>query len=152
MPLQSQTLAQDPREADLFFVPAQTSTFGEERAEDNDTAGSARPTSVYPNTHALAMPWCTPGGNTAWHAAHGTHLSRVLNHVRMAYPFWNASGGHDHIIWATGDQGAVRWGNASELLAPPIKVVHFGFTGWMWTNKSTNTVPVGAKLLPQSLC
>ena len=31
-------------------------------------------------------------------------FSQVVNWVLQNFPFWNASGGADHLIWWTGDQ------------------------------------------------
>ena len=53
------------------------------------------------------------------------HLNKVIDYVKHTYPYWNASGGLDHIIWTSGDRGGCLISN-DEALAP-IQLTHFGF-------------------------
>jgi len=53
------------------------------------------------------------------------HVTRTINYVREEFPYWNRTGGRDHIIWTPGDRGSC-------LLESPearalIKLTHFGY-------------------------
>lgn len=37
------------------------------------------------------------------------HAARVVDWVRHAWPFWNVTGGVDHILWWPGDQGFAKY-------------------------------------------
>ncbi|KAI8466470.1 MAG: exostosin family-domain-containing protein [Monoraphidium minutum] len=54
------------------------------------------------------------------------HLRRVMAYVRDTHPFFNRSGGRDHVLWLPGDRGACWLPRDDPLLGPPIKVTHWG--------------------------
>lgn len=53
------------------------------------------------------------------------HVTRVIQHVKQYHPFWNASGGRDHMIWTPGDRSScsLKSHDAQSL----IKLTHFGY-------------------------
>ncbi len=56
------------------------------------------------------------------------HAARVVDWIRQTYPYWNASGGSDHILWWPGDQGAAKYspypaGQTPDCCCPGIKRV-----------------------------
>ena len=34
------------------------------------------------------------------------HMRRVIRFISRQYPFWNATGGRDHVFWLARDKGA----------------------------------------------
>ncbi|KAI8471154.1 MAG: exostosin family-domain-containing protein [Monoraphidium minutum] len=66
----SSVRTEDPREASLFFVPAESYAY-------SSNIGDVLP-----------------------------HLRRVMAYVRDALPFFNATGGRDHVLWLPNDRGA----------------------------------------------
>ncbi|KAG2489756.1 hypothetical protein HYH03_011708, partial [Edaphochlamys debaryana] len=50
-------------------------------------------------------------------------IQHALDYVRMTYPYYNASGGRDHFVWATGDRGVCY---VSRKLSQVIFVTLFG--------------------------
>ena len=44
-------------------------------------------------------------GNWGWPVP---HAAKAVDWVRAHHPFWNASGGVDHVLWWSGDQGYGR--------------------------------------------
>ncbi|KAG2500342.1 hypothetical protein HYH03_001917 [Edaphochlamys debaryana] len=60
------------------------------------------------------------------------HFSRVFNYVRHTWPFWNMTGGRNHIAAATNDRGVCELYKEARLhqeILNPIKLVHFGQAG-----------------------
>lgn len=53
------------------------------------------------------------------------HLHLVIDYVRQAWPFWNASQGLDHVIFTNTDRGACDLRGPAENA---IKIVHFGMS------------------------
>ncbi|KAG2488191.1 hypothetical protein HYH03_013185 [Edaphochlamys debaryana] len=53
------------------------------------------------------------------------HVSRYL---QQTSPFWNATRGRNHVMFATNDQGVCKLEWASPLLQHSIKVVHYGLS------------------------
>jgi len=35
------------------------------------------------------------------------HMRRVIRFISQQYPFWNATGGRDHVFWLARDKGAL---------------------------------------------
>ena len=55
-------------------------------------------------------------------------LELIIRYVRARWPWWDRSGGRDHVLFMTGDQGACGLGSA---LARPIIISHWGMMGTM---------------------
>ena len=55
-------------------------------------------------------------------------LELVIRYVRARWPWWDRSGGRDHVLFMTGDQGACGLGSA---LGRPIVISHWGMLGTM---------------------
>ncbi|EFJ41400.1 acetylglucosaminyltransferase [Volvox carteri f. nagariensis] len=59
------------------------------------------------------------------------HFANVFNYVRSNYPFWNLTGGRNHVAFATNDRGCCdlyKLARSNPELQHPIKVVHFSQT------------------------
>ncbi|KAG2488215.1 hypothetical protein HYH03_013209 [Edaphochlamys debaryana] len=52
----------------------------------------------------------------------------VSRYLQQTSPFWNATGGRNHVFFATNDQGACRLQQAPDELQHSIKVVHYGLS------------------------
>jgi hypothetical protein len=65
------------------------------------------------------------GNTNAWAAQE--HASNVVQHIRQVHPFWNRTGGRDHVFWFTLDRGACAVAGGSEL-ERAIKLVHFAMS------------------------
>ena len=63
------------------------------------------------------------GANTVCHRG---QAELALSYVRSRYPFWERSGGSDHVFWAPNDMGACGMG---QLSVNPIIITHFGLLG-----------------------
>ena len=102
----------NPEDADFFFVPAYTGCFVTE---------FNRPS---PRHWLCEGAHCGPRDQRApvrvleWH-------ERLLRHLRTAYPYWNRSGGADHLWPFTHDEGACY---APAALRNAILLVHWGRT------------------------
>eukprot|EP00965_Chrysotila_dentata_P003099 101348-Pleurochrysis_carterae.AAC.1 len=60
-------------------------------------------------------------------SSHAARLvSAALEYVRGVWPFWNASGGRDHIFTFTGDNGAVWMRARLPLLTEAVFITHWG--------------------------
>ena len=55
-------------------------------------------------------------------------LELIIRYVRARWPWWDRSGGRDHVLFMTGDQGACGLGAA---LTRPIVISHWGMLGTM---------------------
>ena len=55
-------------------------------------------------------------------------LELIIRYVRARWPWWDRSGGRDHVLFMTGDQGACGLGSA---LGRPIVISHWGMLGTM---------------------
>ena len=55
-------------------------------------------------------------------------LELVIRYLRARWPWWDRSGGRDHVLFMTGDQGACGLGSA---LGRPIVISHWGMLGSM---------------------
>ncbi|KAG2488197.1 hypothetical protein HYH03_013191 [Edaphochlamys debaryana] len=52
----------------------------------------------------------------------------VSRYLQQTSPFWNATGGRNHVFFATNDQGACRLQQAPDEVQHSIKVVHYGLS------------------------
>ena len=86
----------DPDNADLFFVP---------------TLGSLGRMPGSEGNHRCTQP---------------AHLELIVHHVRTQYPFWDRTGGRDHVFFLTGDQGACGLGQTG---TKPIFITAWGLLG-----------------------
>ncbi|GFR41595.1 hypothetical protein Agub_g2319 [Astrephomene gubernaculifera] len=60
----------------------------------------------------------------------GKHFSSVFSYVRSRYPFWNMTGGRNHVAVATNDRGCCDlYKLGKPELQNPIKLVHFAQVG-----------------------
>eukprot|EP00882_Tetradesmus_deserticola_P022294 GHRQ01024193.1.p2 GENE.GHRQ01024193.1~~GHRQ01024193.1.p2 ORF type:complete len:252 (+),score=51.38 GHRQ01024193.1:207-962(+) len=67
------------------------------------------------------------------------HATRVIDHVRATWPFFNRTRGLDHFMWLTNDQGACSWPGATHPeMANVIKVVHYA-----WHHPFGKSLPSG---------
>ncbi|GLI65728.1 hypothetical protein VaNZ11_009332 [Volvox africanus] len=60
------------------------------------------------------------------------HFANVFSYVRNNFPFWNMTGGRNHVAIATNDRGCCDIYKMARLnpdLQHPIKMVHFGQVG-----------------------
>ncbi|KIZ06152.1 exostosin-like glycosyltransferase [Monoraphidium neglectum] len=103
--LQSPHRTLDPEEADFFYVPAYTSCY------------------MWP-VHAWAdYPfWHSHGGPRVRHASAMT--LELLRHIQSAYPYWNRTGGRDHVWLFSHDEGAC-WA-PTEVYTTSIILTHWG--------------------------
>jgi hypothetical protein len=46
-------------------------------------------------------------------------MRRVIRFISQQYPFWNATGGRDHVFWLARDKGAVPWLSVAAAFVPP---------------------------------
>ncbi|KXZ54166.1 hypothetical protein GPECTOR_5g263 [Gonium pectorale] len=74
----------------------------------------------------------------------GDHFSRVIRWVRQSFPFWNVTGGRNHVLSSTNDRGCCDLYRLGSELQRPIKLVHFAQSGrglargaWALVNEST---------------
>lgn len=80
----------NPSEADFFFVPVYASCVVERMRGGGEASGINAPPRM--------------SGNLAWFAS--SLLSSVQRHIMHSHPFWNQTGGRDH-LWPIGlDEGA----------------------------------------------
>ena len=86
----------DPEQADLFFIPTLGALGGMPKA-----AGTKR---------------CVERGR----------LELAIRHVRSQHPYWDRSGGRDHVVFLTGDQGGCGLGAAGTR---PIIISAWGLIG-----------------------
>lgn len=86
----------DPEKADLFFVP---------------TLGS------------LGR---MPGSEGAHRCMQPAHIEMLVHYVRTHHPYWDRSGGRDHVFFLTGDQGACGMGSTGTR---PIFITAWGLLG-----------------------
>lgn len=86
----------DPEQADLYFVP---------------TLGS------------LGR---MPGSEGRHRCTQTAHIEMLAHHVRSTYPYWDRSGGRDHVFFLTGDQGACGLGSTG---TNPIFITAWGLLG-----------------------
>lgn len=54
-------------------------------------------------------------------------ILHAIDYIRHEYPFWNNSGGIDHVFWTSGDRGACAL--RSNVTQTPIKLTHYGRFG-----------------------
>ncbi|KAG2453114.1 hypothetical protein HYH02_002445 [Chlamydomonas schloesseri] len=59
----------------------------------------------------------------------GKLFSRVVAHVRQTYPFWNMTGGRNHILVSGNDRGCCDLYRMGADVQRPIKLVHFAQSG-----------------------
>jgi len=53
------------------------------------------------------------------------HVTRVAEYVQEHFPYWNRTGGRDHIVWVPGDRSSCYL--RSNLSKAMIKLTHFGY-------------------------
>ncbi|GIL81236.1 hypothetical protein Vretimale_1194 [Volvox reticuliferus] len=67
---------------------------------------------------------------TYWYTGNIGHptyiIQHVVHHLQHLAPFFNMTGGRNHIMWATNDRGACKLQMSQLELQHPIKLVHFG--------------------------
>ena len=123
----------DPTEADYFFLPVYAFCF------------ISRLLAPIPKHHERLRTPTPPGYPDEIGAGSATLRATVLyqeaiDHVARAYPFWNASGGADHIVPMFHDEGAcyapqaaanatflVHWGRTTRL---PLDSTSYGLHRW----------------------
>ena len=86
----------DPESADLFFVP---------------TLGS------------LGR---MPGSEGAHRCTQTAHIEMLVHYLRRTHPFWDRTGGRDHVFFLTGDQGSCGLGSTG---INPIFITAWGLLG-----------------------
>ncbi|KAG1664535.1 hypothetical protein FOA52_013002 [Chlamydomonas sp. UWO 241] len=103
--LQSDHRTFDPEEADFFYVPQYSSCY------------------FYPIFGWADWPWFAAPGQ-GLRVAHGANMvQQTKDWIAQHYPFWNRTGGRDHVWTFTHDEGAC-W--APNDVAQSIFLTHWG--------------------------
>ncbi|KAL1522967.1 hypothetical protein AB1Y20_017931 [Prymnesium parvum] len=97
--LQSPHRTLDPEKADYFYVPLLNSM------------------GFHSHKFGIYMP-SKPAADL---------IAAVVEHIRTAHPYWNRSGGSDHLFPFTGDDGATWLRGRMPLLNRSIFVTHWGY-------------------------
>ena len=90
----------DPREADFFLVPLLLSL----------------------GFRSLRFGQYMPSGGAA------QLINRTVTHIQRAHPWWNASGGADHLLTITGDLGSTWLRARLPVLERAIFLQHWGYS------------------------
>ncbi|KAG1665166.1 hypothetical protein FOA52_005547 [Chlamydomonas sp. UWO 241] len=105
MLLQSDHRTFDPEEADFFYVPVYSACY------------------FWPiHGHADYPLYPGPGHQRPMQAAN--LLLDAKRHIERTYPFWNRTGGQDHVWLAPSDEGACWW--PSEIYNTSTMLTHWG--------------------------
>jgi hypothetical protein len=79
------------------------------------------------------VPFLSIYGQASNRFADRARLELVLNWLAATHPYWNATGGTDHVVWITGDRGACGLQDLPLFAhGAPIFVHHLGLLG-PWT-------------------
>ncbi|KAG2488194.1 hypothetical protein HYH03_013188 [Edaphochlamys debaryana] len=75
-------------------------------------------------------------------------MDHVTRYLQQTSPFWNATRGRNHVMFATNDQGVCKLGWAPTELQHSIKLVHYGLAPRRPYVHHTNGAPPGLGALP----
>ncbi|KAG2493501.1 hypothetical protein HYH03_008317 [Edaphochlamys debaryana] len=93
---------------------------------------------------------------TYWYTGNGNGpypiFDRVSHYLQQTSPFWNATRGRNHVLFATNDLGVCKLEWAPPLLQHSIKVVHYGLsTRRPYGRPSNNSAPHAGSLADEAM-